>query len=266
MRSLAIEQTIREITACDGIEGDMLGKWAGNGPRKSSVEDLIAATKKNARQGDVESMVALAKWYIFEGQDGAKGYNWCKQAADQGDGMGKAYLGYCLVAGIGCESDWEDGYEALVDVANQGANAEAKDFAAYTLGCCYKRGVHGFKLDEMKSERWLDRVTSRPTHNMLELELASVEKEPEQTPLIEPGPIGGSQLLFPDGHSPITGQSLEADACSYGTATTASLSHYSSSAASTSIQQSSCKRCSRVINDSSSMSSLCLECRAVGGK
>lgn len=85
---------------------------------------LISETKLKAEQGDVDQMVILARWYLFGEQDGvdldlSEGYFWSKKAGDEDSMTGKAYQGFCLVRGLGVERDWEDGYELLIEAANQ---------------------------------------------------------------------------------------------------------------------------------------------------
>jgi len=122
-----MKETIGTLAGCEELEDGIRGTWpAGN--RGKSTGDIILDTKEKARQGDVEHMVILAGWLLFGEQNGverdtSKGYYWCKLAADQDDVVANAYLGYCLIRGLGVEPDWEDGYELLVEVASQDLNA-----------------------------------------------------------------------------------------------------------------------------------------------
>lgn len=199
----SVKETIRDLTECEELEDGIKGAWAA-GKQCTSTGDRILDTKKKAKHGDVEHMVILSLWYLFGEQDGVKrdankGYNWCKLAADQGDMTGKAYQGYCLIRGLGVERDWEDGYELLIEVASQQLNVVGRDVAAYTLGCCYQRGVYGFKHDTKKAKKWTDKVEFKPTHDMFEILDAVEESQIDDQTQFENDQLRGSSLLFPDG-------------------------------------------------------------------
>lgn len=123
----AVKETIRELIACDELENGIRGAWANEKKGKSSSRDRVLDAKTKAKQGDVKQMVTLAEWYLFGETDlgvecdANEGYKWCKLAADEDEDeiVGKAYQGYCLIRGLGVETDWEDGYELLVEVASQ---------------------------------------------------------------------------------------------------------------------------------------------------
>lgn len=127
-----VKQTIRELTACDELENAIRGRWGANTDESKSFGDKLSDAKAKAKKGDTDEMVKLSEWYLF-GQadmgverDEIEGFKWCKLAADQDDICGKAYEGYCLICGKGIESDWEDGYELLVEAASQDSNDIAR--------------------------------------------------------------------------------------------------------------------------------------------
>lgn len=153
----AIAETIRDLTQCEDINKSFLPP--------SVVEERELFNHDNAGEE-----ISNTK---HEAQD---------------DDMNNAYHGYCLITGKeGVEKDWEEGFEILVETANQKSNEKARgkpyhlssigtvitsarlisplqttDFAAYTLGCFYEHGILGFKCNEKKSKKWYSLVETKP--------------------------------------------------------------------------------------------------------
>ena len=79
----------------------------------------------------------------------------------ENDVLGRVYLGMCLLLGVGVECNFE-GFELLVDAAAKDPPCEARDLALYTLGMCYSKGAWGFRKNEIKGAKYLDKVNSSP--------------------------------------------------------------------------------------------------------
>ncbi|KAL7544526.1 hypothetical protein ACHAWF_007908 [Thalassiosira exigua] len=130
-----------------------------------SSEDVNGNTVKidevleKAELGSSKDMARLGRWYLLGEQEGIefdedKAYYWSKKAADQSDGNGMAYLAMCLIHGYGVDQCWSDGFDLFLDAAYE----ENSAYAAYQLGCNYFAGVHGFKDDRKKAQKWLKRA------------------------------------------------------------------------------------------------------------
>eukprot|EP00804_Cyclotella_cryptica_P022862 CCRYP_005064-RA/>CCRYP_005064-RA protein AED:0.10 eAED:0.10 QI:0/-1/0/1/-1/1/1/0/372 len=180
--SKAIESTLRDIERCDR---DCMGV-------DIKADKKLSETIVNAKIGDLTSMTTLGRWYLFGerrgiDKDEPRGYGLVKQAAE-GNDEAKAYVGHCLIRGLGVEKNREEGHKLLVETATEGRgigrgkwlrwlfrdeiclNATTSDcllgvetdFAAYTLGFCYREGLQGFKCDKKRATKWLGRVIEKP--------------------------------------------------------------------------------------------------------
>lgn len=117
-----IKNTIERLAACEEIDDSLLGVWA---TKKQHIftNDPISETMMNAKKGDVKDMVNLATYYLFGHQEGiecspTKGYHWLTKAAEEDSIIAKAYQGYCFIRGLGVDRDWDEGFELLIEAAN----------------------------------------------------------------------------------------------------------------------------------------------------
>mmetsp|Transcript_25931 Transcript_25931/g.43997 ORF Transcript_25931/g.43997 Transcript_25931/m.43997 type:complete len:269 (+) Transcript_25931:221-1027(+) len=152
--SLIVENTLQRLVECEGLKPSLL--------KKKSADTAIEGTVC------IDELAALARSHLFDEQhlsfdDKSRFYQLTRTSAEQDDSTGKVYQGICLIRGIGVESDWNEGFELIVDVASEEESCDAKDIALYTLGKCYERGVFGFNKSEVKGRKWLDRVESVPS-------------------------------------------------------------------------------------------------------
>ena len=170
-----VAATLRDLAAC-GETADM-----------ASGKQCNTANNKTADAMTTAEMVRLARWRLFGERDSverdvAEGYRLCRRTSEQGDAVGKAYEGFCLVRGLGVDQDWEDGYELLIEAASQASDVRGRgtsvhaisdapvshcdtrcrflvtDTAVHVLEGCYRRGVFGFKRDPKKAAKWLAKV------------------------------------------------------------------------------------------------------------
>lgn len=148
--SPVVNSTIKKLATCDGLDPAYLKK-------KETAERAYC----------VEEMVDLARLYLFEEEhqrecdrDESNFYHVTRIVAEN-DALGRVYLGMCLICGVGVEKHFAEGFELLVDAAAKDP-CEAKDLALYTLGMCYSKGAWGFRRNEIKGAKYLDKVESSP--------------------------------------------------------------------------------------------------------
>ena len=69
------------------------------------------------------------------------------------------------------------------------------------MGCCYKNGIHGYKNDEKKAEKWLGKVIHEPKHDIELFRLSDVKEEKDTHELAQDNneDLCGSMLLFRTG-------------------------------------------------------------------
>mmetsp|Transcript_38161 Transcript_38161/g.80304 ORF Transcript_38161/g.80304 Transcript_38161/m.80304 type:complete len:295 (+) Transcript_38161:61-945(+) len=151
-----IQCLIEKIISNEGVDQNHVGQHS-----EDTTAEKIRKTKESARDGSAKHMALLGRWHVFGEQEGMEcdeieGYRWCERAAEKGNVSGMAYQGMCLLHGYGIEKDRYEGFELLVDAANEGSA-----FAAYKLGSFYYAGVHGFKEDRKKAQKWLSRANSK---------------------------------------------------------------------------------------------------------
>lgn len=155
--SQIVNSTIQLSAKCDGLESTYLKK----------TKSAVVATEGNEC---VDKIVSLARFHLFGDDvfddvcidsDESHFYQLTRIAAEQDDATGKVYQGICLIRGVGIESDWNQGFELLVDVASK-EHCHARDLALYTLAMCYIRGEFGFKKNASKGNKFLGKVVSVP--------------------------------------------------------------------------------------------------------
>ncbi|KAL7542570.1 hypothetical protein ACHAXR_011898 [Thalassiosira sp. AJA248-18] len=152
---------IEKLLATGGVDRNLIG---------GDSDDATAVgreTYDKAQGGSAEHMARLGRMYLYGDTEGiecseAEGYKWCEKAADSGNTDGMAYQGICLVHGYGVDKNRNEGFELLVEAANEGSA-----FAAYKLGSFYYAGVHGFKEDRKRAQKWLSRADTSNTATSL---------------------------------------------------------------------------------------------------
>ena len=151
IESSIINETIRELSECEGLDPTL-------------IKNKSARSCVDVGNAFIQEIDDLAKFHIFNVErerlksDDNTFHQIICEASDQDDLKARVYQGICLIRGIGIETDWYDGFELLVDVANSDSSCDAKNIALYTLGMCYDRGVFGFKEDKVRSRKWLQKV------------------------------------------------------------------------------------------------------------
>ena len=118
-----------------------LDQYNYTGENKNQAEQLAEITIK-AELHVSAAMATLGRWHLFGEQQGVVenikyGFELVKKAHEKHNIEASAYYGHCLVRGLGVEKNKSEGFELLVDAACEGTG-QGKDFAAYTLGFCYK--------------------------------------------------------------------------------------------------------------------------------
>jgi TPR repeat protein len=97
----------------------------------------------------------MGRWHLFGEQPSVEvdvklGFELVKEAHEMNNIEATAYYGHCLIRGLGVEKNKTDGYELLVDATGEGSGA-GKDFAAYTLGFCYRYDVVSIKIAQTET-------------------------------------------------------------------------------------------------------------------
>ena len=187
--SPVVNSTIKKLAACDGLDPAYLKK-------KETAERAYC----------VEEMIDLARLHLFEEEnqrecdrDESNFYHVTSIVAEN-DVLGRVYLGMCLIRGVGVECNFAEGFELLVDAAAKDP-CEAKDLALYTLGMCYSKGAWGFRKNEIKGAKYLDKVDSRPRSFV-----SAYWDEEDEDP--------GDALLFDDNVTATTMTSMTVDSLS----------------------------------------------------
>jgi TPR repeat protein len=112
--SRTIESTLEDLEKCERDCMDV----------NKEIDKKVSETILNAKIGDLTSMTTLGRWYLFGeqqgiGKDEPRGYDLVKRAAE-GNDEAKAYLGHCLIRGLGVEKNKQEGYILLVETATDG--------------------------------------------------------------------------------------------------------------------------------------------------
>jgi hypothetical protein len=121
----------------------------------SNLDECIADTVVLAKTGSAQHMAILGRWHLFGEQPSVEvdvklGFELVKEAHEMNNIEATAYYGHCLIRGLGVEKNKTDGYELLVDATGEGSGA-GKDFAAYTLGFCYRYDVVSIKIAQTET-------------------------------------------------------------------------------------------------------------------
>lgn len=142
------------------------------------IQNNIAALKKMAEQGKVESMVALADLYANGNgvpQDYGQAVRLYRKAAEQGDAAAQCKLGFLYAEGKGISQDFAQSvvwYRKAID----------QDYAPakYALGSMYFTGK-GVTKDKVQAYAWLSLAAAQGDANAtINKEFAASKLTPEQ--------------------------------------------------------------------------------------
>ena len=89
--------------------------------RRMAAEKKFASTKVKADNRDVDSMIDLAKMYLFgEGttKDEREAFYWFDKASDYSN-IAIAWVADCYLLGLGVEKDFDEGCDYLFDSASE---------------------------------------------------------------------------------------------------------------------------------------------------
>lgn len=111
---------IEKMLVTKEVNADLIGE------ENMDQEIKVQKTLQLAHEESPEHMALLGRWYLLGEQEGVEPndeecYKWCEKAADLGNADGMAYQGVCLVHGHGVEKDRNEGFELLIDAANDGS-------------------------------------------------------------------------------------------------------------------------------------------------
>ena len=99
------------------------GSSVNDAQEKDTNTQNYSSIRSKAEGGDVDSMVELAELYLSGesiDKDEKAAYRWFEKASEQDCDTGIARVGDCLLAGVGVEQDYQEGYMTLVESANEG--------------------------------------------------------------------------------------------------------------------------------------------------
>ena len=147
------KNTIEMLIKSGAIEGELATAWT----EKLEDEKEVKETRAKTELGDGDAMYSLGVWYA-QGQyglseDEAQARAWLERSAAARYPRGLAYLGECLLRGIGGP---KDNVLGLVN-ATEGAHL-GSDLAAYRLGWAFFEGGHGLPKDPVRARYWLTKV------------------------------------------------------------------------------------------------------------
>lgn len=107
---------------------------------------MVGKIEERAQVGSARDMALLGRWHLFCEQDGleckgdvdglAYGYHLCKNAADKDGVDGMACQGMCLIHGHGVGQNWSEGFELLIDAANEGSGMTVVGTSGYFSPWC----------------------------------------------------------------------------------------------------------------------------------
>jgi len=106
-----------------------------------------------ADEGDVEAMIALGYYYLFEKENQSKSLGWFRKAVLTGNPQAQLHLGLVLAEILGGNDNFSEGVEWLKKSAFQGNKTAATKLAAY-----YYTGRSTINKDMILSEWWRNRA------------------------------------------------------------------------------------------------------------
>jgi thiol-disulfide isomerase/thioredoxin len=144
------------------------------------------ALEQSAVQGDSQSLAALQAaansgvaqaqnylgFYFYQNKNFTNAFNWIQKAAEQGNAMAQANLGYMYVRGIGTQEDDQQGFNWFLKSANQG-NVDACN----SLAIMYSHGV-GTPTDQQKAQLWANRAKAFQTLTQVQGKLNTLQNKP----------------------------------------------------------------------------------------
>ena len=101
--------------------------------RSLRITSKFISTKAKAEKGDADSMIELAKMYLFGNgttKDEEKAYHWFDKASNYSE-IAIAWVADCYLLGLGVEKDYDEGYDYLFDSAS-GDEGESNMFCLYS--------------------------------------------------------------------------------------------------------------------------------------
>ena len=117
--SIQVKKVVELLISSGNVEEEYLGGWAKDidlGGDKDDASDF-SLIKTKAEAGDADSMVQLGEFYlkgIGTEKDVRRGYYWFDMASEKENELGKARKADCLLTGLGCTKDIEDGLQILI--------------------------------------------------------------------------------------------------------------------------------------------------------
>jgi len=107
------------------------GSLVDDSQEKDTNAHNYSSIRSKAEGGDVDSMVELAELYLngkCTDKDENTAYRWFKKASEQDCETSIARVGDCLLAGVGVEQDYQEGYMTLIESANEGGGEKVYFF------------------------------------------------------------------------------------------------------------------------------------------
>ena len=170
--------TIKHLVETGVIGSELADPWK---VRLAEHKEMIAKTKSNAENGDVEAMYCLGEWH-WNGMEGfqehrGEAYKWYKKASDLRFPMAMARVGQCLLSvnrSNGTAASTAEGIVLLALAAERGS-----DKACFLLGDTYYYGRHGIEKNEKEAKHLLEKALAEDKceYNHLEDEEAENARE-----------------------------------------------------------------------------------------
>ena len=155
--AVQVRNTIESLIQTGAIEGEIAEAWQEASAKKRADETKVKETRAKAEGGDGYAMYLLGLWYRSGrgglAQDAVQSRAWLERSAAARDPRGLAYLGECLLRGIGGPKDNVLGLVNVTEAAHLGSN-----LGAYRLGWAFFEGGHGLPKDTVRARYWLKKV------------------------------------------------------------------------------------------------------------
>lgn len=153
-----VRKAIEHLVESRIIEEEMADTWKRMKEKRDN-DLIVKGGKKRAEKGDGHAMYNLGMW-LEKGDYGLKvdekeAYKWYKKGSDDGNVCCMALAGDCLLNGRGTAENVSEGLVLVTMAAERGS-----DYACYTLGEFYYRGIFGFRKDNEKAKFWLEKAVA----------------------------------------------------------------------------------------------------------
>ena len=144
---------IEELVKSGDIDDELATAWK----QKLEDEKEVKETRAKTELGDGDAMYSLGVWYA-QGQyglseDEAQARAWLERSAAARYPRGLAYLGECLLRGIGGPKDNVLGLVNATEAAHLGT-----ELGAYLLGQVFCKGICGLSKDKARARFWLKKI------------------------------------------------------------------------------------------------------------